>query len=446
MSSTKKAKSIVTKITWWYTTFIIILVTLMLGLATVIGINSSEVRGQQNLQRSALEMSHDIDDYENFDDGIYYVIYNNSGNVIKGKVPTDFKAPNRSSNEQIKEITVSGKTYQYFDTSIQNSSSWLRAIRLKTSLNHDMREVLISLACIFPFLIIAISFGGYKILKKALAPVTEMTEAAQKITKNHDYSKRIVVKRQDTELERLALTFNTMLASIERSFEREKQFNNDISHELRTPLAVILAESEYAKYTDDVNELKESSEIINRQALVMKEMITQILELSRLEANKKLTETHFDLAELIAKKVADQQKLFKNADLNLELQLKESIAPYYGDKVLLGRVVDNLLSNALKFAQSKVIVTLARKQQNYIFSVEDDGKGIKPDKQDKIWDKFYQVQKARNKEQTQGIGLGLSLVKDIVLLHQGSVQVQSKIGEKTIFTVVLPIDTKEKKT
>lgn len=74
---------------------------------------------------------------------------------------------------------------------------------------------------------------------------------------SQDYSKRIIVSEQNNELSRLALTFNTMLASIERSFERERQFNNDVSHELRTPLAVILAESEYAdKYAKDEAELK----------------------------------------------------------------------------------------------------------------------------------------------------------------------------------------------
>ena len=76
-----------------------------------------------------------------------------------------------------------------------------------------------------------------------IAPVDNLTQTARAITLSQDYSKRIIVSEQNNELSRLALTFNTMLASIERSFERERQFNNDVSHELRTPLAVILAES-----------------------------------------------------------------------------------------------------------------------------------------------------------------------------------------------------------
>lgn len=180
-----------------------------------------------------------------------------------------------------------------------------------------------------------------------------MSQTALAITKSHDYTKRIPVTQKENELSRLAQTFNKMLASIERSFEREKQFNHDVSHELRTPIAVILAESEYAKdYATQLDEAKDSAQTINRQAKNMKELLEQLLELTRLEAGQPIPCATFDLSEMLAQQLADQQKILIKKGLVLKQELEPEVL-YYGNELLCQRLVANLLSNACKFAQKR---------------------------------------------------------------------------------------------
>ncbi len=302
---------------------------------------------------------------------------------------------------------------------------------------------LLALFLVAPFLVVGIVFGGYRILKKAIAPVDNLTQTARAITLSQDYSKRIIVSEQNNELSRLALTFNTMLASIERSFERERQFNNDVSHELRTPLAVILAESEYAdKYAKDEAELKESAQIIRQQATMMKNLVDQILELTRLENGQTFKKNQLDLAQLVQERVTAQQKSFEQRGLKLICEITEH-QPYLGDELLLQRVVDNLLSNALKFAKTRVKVSLTNNGHEHLLTIKDDGPGIALDQQEKIWHKFYQVQTARNKTSTQGVGLGLALVKNIVELHGGQITVKSQLKKGTEFRLYLPNNINE---
>ncbi|MBD5069125.1 MAG: HAMP domain-containing histidine kinase [Lactobacillus sp.] len=433
-----KQGSIVFRVTLWYSAFIIGLLTLVLGIAYLIAMNVNETNGTARLQASALEMSQDIDDYERFDDGIYYVVYDASGRVVRGSFPRHFKKKLPYSAERVKEFTQRGITYQYFDVKLPDSTQWLRAIRVKASLDRELQLFLLAVLIIAPLLVLGIIFGGYRILKKAFIPIDKLTKTAHEITQDHDYSQRITIPKRNNEISRLALTFNEMLASIERSFEREQQFNNDISHELRTPLAVILAESEYAKkYAENLAESQESAKIINRQALMMKSMVDQILELTRLEAKNETNFAPFDLGKLVLEQTKDQQKVFAKKGIELETTVPTNLE-YVGDEVLLKRMVDNLMSNALKFAQTTVKVSLKQVEQTYILTISDDGPGIAQAEQAKIWDKFYQVQTARTKDKESGVGLGLSLVQNIVHLHHGKLQVESVVGQGTTFSVYLP--------
>lgn len=437
--SFRKKNSIVFKVTLWYSVFILVLLSLLVGGAYLVATNLADAKGQAKLQEDTLELAQDIKEYESFDDGIYYALYAKDGTVLRSSFPRNFKQNLPFSQENVKQVTVKGVTYQYFDVRVKDSSDWLRAIRLRPKLDHEMLFFLGSLALAAPLLVVAVVFGGYRILKRAFIPVEQMSQTALAITKSHDYTKRIPVTQKENELSRLAQTFNKMLASIERSFEREKQFNHDVSHELRTPIAVILAESEYAKdYATQLDEAKDSAQTINRQAKNMKELLEQLLELTRLEAGQPIPKATFDLSEMLAQQLADQQKILIKKGLILKQELEPEVL-YYGNELLCQRLVANLLSNACKFAQKEISVTLKKQAQNVILTVTDDGHGIKETELDKIWDKFYQSDQARSKAQNNGVGLGLALVKDIVLKHQGQVKVTSTLGKKTTFTITLPL-------
>ncbi|WP_373760410.1 sensor histidine kinase [Streptococcus ferus] len=437
MSSLKT--SIIFRVTLWYSIFISLLVLFMLVSAFMVSGSFADAKHRRELERSAREISHDKEDYESFDDGIYYAIYQSDESVSKGAFPKGFKKDLAYNGGQIKEYSVNGKTYYYFDVKFSNGgSSWLRAMMQKTSLNDDVMLLFIVMVLVSPVLLTVIIWGGYAILKRAFRPVEQMSQTALAIQREGDFSKRIVLGPKDDELHRLGQTFNHMLDSVEASFEREKQFNNDVSHELRTPVAVILSESQYgADYADTLDEAKESHQIINRQAKRMRELIDQIMDLSKIDSGRIQALSGLNLSDLVAGRLQEFQKLCQEKSVTLESVIVPNCM-IQGNELLLLRLLDNLLSNALKFTKDKIEVKVEAADGWTYLKVKDNGPGIPQEDQAKIWNRFYQVDSSRHKTETSGSGLGLSLVKEIVNVHQGQIYLASQIGQGSQFQVAFP--------
>ena len=241
----KRKSSIVFKVTLWYSFFIILLILLMLGLSFFISERFIESDSKRELMQKATEISEDINDYESFEDGVYHLIYDEKGKVINGNPPKEFNKNLPFNNSVVNEFNINGKTYFYYDIELDDDDNWLRVVMLKNSSVKELNSFFLVILLISPLLLIIIIWGGYRILKKAFEPVDKISKTALSIQKSNDFSKRIELNDKNDELHRLAYTFNSMLDSIEKSFNRERQFNNDVSHELRTPVSVILSESKY---------------------------------------------------------------------------------------------------------------------------------------------------------------------------------------------------------
>ena len=163
----------------------------------------------------------------------------------------------------------------------------------------DTPIFLTTVLLIGPVLLVLALGGGYWILKRAFAPVEQMSQTAQEIIESKDLSKRLQLADKEDELHRLGRTFDHMLETVDLAFQREQQLNNDLSHELRTPVAVILAESEYGeKYADSLAENQESFQIVHQEAARMTAMINQMLELSR-ASSQEVTLESLDLSTLL---------------------------------------------------------------------------------------------------------------------------------------------------
>ncbi|MGT2772451.1 sensor histidine kinase [Streptococcus marimammalium] len=430
-------KSIIKKITLWYSFFIFgILITVFVA-SFFISSNISEISGQKELQSSALEMidefDDDFDDFESFDDGIYYVIYDGSGQVLKGSYPQNFDINSPLNVGQITDVKANGRTFQYYDFAIPNSRNWLRAIRIKHQMDEELKTLLLTVIIVLPTMMLIVILGGYLILKNSFKPIEEITQTAQEITTKKDYSKRIAISDRKDEITTLAQVINTMLDSIENSFKREKQFNNDVSHELRTPVTVILSESEYGKnYAENLSDAKESFDVIHRQSQLMKQLVEQILELTRAENKTQLTMETIDFSQFVRQFVEDSKRLFSEQSIFLNVQIEEGIS-LVGDPILLRRLIDNLISNALKFTKDTIHINLSQTKNNVVFSIKDNGKGITKHELEKIWHRFYRIDSSRH---TKGVGLGLSLVKEIADLHKAQVSVDSKINQGSDFRVI----------
>ena len=244
----------------------------------------------------------------------------------------------------------------------------------------------------------------------------------------------------------ITISFDDMLSELEEVFRREKQFTSDVSHELRTPVGVILAQCEaILSNADFTEEQKEPVRMIERKAKVMADMISQLLFLSRADQGRQpLQREWINVSELTEMAAEEQQMLSDNAGrgIQIETRIEPDICASV-DETLYIRMLTNLLSNAVRYSQDNgvVEVSLERKEENIIGTVEDHGCGISKTALPHIWERFYRADESRTEEGHSG--LGLSMVKWIAEVHGGSVSVESREGEGSRFLFQIPVGEAE---
>lgn len=439
-SKTKKKSepgSIVSKVTLWYTVFAALLFVVMFGAALTISGAWSDRLSRNELEHETMELSTDMEDFEAFEDGTYFAIYNHNKKLEKGSLPREFDENAPFESGKLSKYSSSQSEFYYFDVYNEKERKWIRGIRSASGLSKELSLFLLSLAIIAPISIVVMAFGGKRILARAFLTIRDVTKMAEDITESRDYTKRVLAyyTHSYTETARLTNVFNNMLSSVQANFEKEKQFNQNVSHELRTPLSVILAESEFGeKYAGSLAESKESLSVINRQAKLMRNMTEQILELSKTQQLNWSDLDNLSLSNLVSEFCTEQARKWAELSIQFEVAIEPNLW-VKGYKLLLIRMLDNLVSNALKFTKNKVSIILERSKDKIILKVSDDGIGISPDHLTKIWDRFYQVGDSRNKLINSGMGLGLSFVKDIADLHSAELDIISEEGKGSFFIV-----------
>ncbi len=309
---------------------------------------------------------------------------------------------------------------------------WVRGFINADAAKSAFDAITMTVIYILPAFIIIAAVGAYLISRKTMKPVENICRSAHEITDGTDLSKRIEMEKSAGEIYTLAETFNDMLARLQTSFENEKQFTSDASHELRTPLAVIKAECEYA-LSDNASEedMLEALSSIDEQTDKMTKLVTALLTLSRTEqGDKRYKLEDTDLSELVKKTCADFVPA-KNITLTADIE-DNIIIPAQAQ--LISLMLENLLSNAVKYGRDGGHIEVRlKKDSGIVFSVKDDGIGIKEEDLPKIWGRFYRADESRSRE--SGFGLGLSLVSQIAALHGGKVSASSVYGEGSEFTV-----------
>ena len=238
------------------------------------------------------------------------------------------------------------------------------------------------------------------------------------------------------ELHQLAAGFNGMFERLDQAFEMEKQFTSDASHELRTPVAVILAQCELMMGEEkSPKEYQHALNVIERQSRKMSKLIQDLLMYTRLELKTdKYKKEQVSLSE-IAESVCEDMALIRRKGITLTRQVQEGIT-CSGNQMLLTRLLVNLISNAYRYGKENghILVKLEKNTGEIRLSVEDDGIGIAPEEQERIFRRFYQTDSSRTGE---GTGLGLSMVRQIAEFHGGTVQVESVPGKGSIFTFLM---------
>ena len=282
--------------------------------------------------------------------------------------------------------------------------------------------------------------AGHFISRRILTPIREITWTARSI-EEEQMGRRLDVPRARDELSELARTFNRMLDRLQEGFRQEQRFVSDASHELRTPLTVILGYSDLLSRwgREDKNILDEGITAIRSEAENMQQLIEKLLFLARADQKRQaVNKEEVDFAELLADTMEKMQMVTTSHEVTLG---RNDPAVVDGDPVLLRQLLRIFLENSLKYTPAgghiHAYSILSPDHSAIIVTLADDGIGIAPEHQDRIFDRFYRVDSSRTKE-TGGSGLGLSIARWIADQHEIKVMLKSAIDEGTTITLTIP--------
>ncbi len=323
-----------------------------------------------------------------------------------------------------------------------------------------LNTLLILLLITVPSVLLIASLGGQFLAHKALKPVDRITQAARMIT-SQNLNQRIQTLKVKDEISRLIDTFNDMISRLDQSFRQIKQFTTDASHELKTPLTILKGEVEVAlrrkREPHEYEQILESNlEEINR----MSKIVEDLLLLSKADIGEiRLNKEDIPLNRFIYG-ITEQMKILaqpKNIQIEVANHHSERDADIHilGDPLRIRELFINLIENGIKYTEEggNILITLSREvieqtNANHLgetrtngfakIIVKDTGIGIAKEDQEKIFRRFFRVDKARSREQG-GSGLGLSICKWIVEAHQGEISVESEPGKGSSFIVKLPL-------
>ena len=300
-----------------------------------------------------------------------------------------------------------------------------------------LRLLLGVLLLAIPVTVVIAGLGGLWLARRALAPIDQLTQAAQAIQAG-DLSRRLAAPPVDDEVGRLAATLNAMLARLEEAFRRQRRFTADASHELRTPLTIIRATAEEGRSARSRAAAQTALASIEEETQRLEQLVGALLTLARAEADTlPIEQEKVPLDELLADVVDQMAPLAQRQGITLRVVSAEPIA-IVGDAARLVQLLLNLVGNAVQYTlpDGHVQVSLQREGAWATLHVRDDGVGIAPDALAHVFERFYRADVAHGRG---GVGLGLSIAQWIVDAHKGEIAVESTPGQGSTFTVRLPI-------
>ncbi|WP_285702810.1 HAMP domain-containing sensor histidine kinase [Microtetraspora sp. NBRC 16547] len=265
-------------------------------------------------------------------------------------------------------------------------------------------------------LVLLTMLGAYRTVNRTLEPVDAITDKLAKITTS-DLSQRVPVPHFQDELRRLAETANQTLDRAEAAVEHQRRFASDASHDLRSPLTAMRAEVEEALLHPDETDWQETGKALLESLERLQYLVTDLLQIARLDAGAPGRHDPIDLAELVESELDRRPR-----DVAVTRRLTPS-AVINGDRFRLARLLTNLLDNAERHADSNVTVIVERQGNTAVLEVVDDGGGIPPDQREIVFQRFARLDAARSRD-AGGTGLGLSIARQIAETHGGSLTLE----------------------
>jgi heavy metal sensor kinase len=350
----------------------------------------------------------------------------------------------RNERETREEIHCPGRkrTFRIISTPVYRDGKLTKIIQLGTHL-HFVRKNLAqfknNILAVLPIILVLGALGGWVLARRSLSPIGYIASKAQSIT-SQNLSERLTPRGASDEMDDLIQTINGMIARLESSFKRMAEFTADASHELKTPICAMRGEAEVLLSKGrKAEEYQEGLAHFIEQFDHLNQMINDLILLSKFDATQMELKMDPLRLDLLIQDLCDLfQILAEQKKIALEMDTIEEVI-VLGDKMRLQQLFTNLIDNAIKYTpEGSIDITMEKNKEYVLVKVKDTGIGIPQEEQEKIFKRFYRVDKSRSRE-TGGVGLGLSIVEWIAHAHHGRIEVYSKVNQGSTFTVCLPI-------
>jgi heavy metal sensor kinase len=331
------------------------------------------------------------------------------------------------------------RTFQQPAT-IGNRAITLRVFRDESAHRATLRRIVTGLALGTPAAVLLAGIAGYAMAGRALRPVGDMAAAARRIN-SESLGSRLPNPNPHDELGQLATVFNDTLQRLEISFDALKRFTADASHELRTPLTALRSVGEIAlREATEVDTLRDSIGSMLEEAQRLNDLTDTLLMLARVESGRlPMHREAVPLTDLVMEVCGSLEVLATEKQQRIEPTVSPGLV-VHADRVLLRQTVMNILYNAIHYSPpgSTVRVVCLPRDHEAVVEISDEGPGIAPEHQDKVFERFYRVDKARSRA-AGGAGLGLALAKLFVEQNGGTIGLSSVLGQGSCFRFRIPL-------
>lgn len=379
-------------------------------------------------------------------DGVFTTILDDKGKILYGKYSDRELINIPLVNGETRKVYANNKGYYIHDICTEiidetNSDTYkviIRSLVGQSVLDANYAVVRkVKYLCAI-FLLAGCTFAMYITVKSIQKPLDKISEMANQISQSEDLSQHIELNDHVLdEIKALANAHNSMLIRAQELLEVQKQFSSDVAHELKTPVSVVIAECQFSsKYLTEDEEVRKAFAVIEEQARKTNQIINNLLELTRLEKNQfKMDYQYLDLSEIIHS-ACDLESMMDRKNIKIHKEIEKCYANVDLNFMLMA--IRNIVNNAMKYSEenSEISVRTITFADKILIQCEDHGCGMDEETKKHVFDRFYRADSSRNSE---GLGLGMAITKEIIELHKGVIHIDSKLGKGCIITIEIPV-------
>jgi len=350
-------------------------------------------------------------------------------------IPPQMQVYNLSETQQINGQRVLYLSMPFFDQG--KLVGTVEAARRLTVLDSYLQILVGALSVTSVGAIVFAIFGTYWFTSRLTGPIGQMVQTMREIDRSGKlYRVKLNGREESVELQQMVRAFNQMIDRLDRTIESQKHFVADASHELKTPLTVISSYADMLKRwgRDNAEVRDEAIEAISKETERLQNLIRSMLTLAEAEQDNWLNVTRFDVNAVVRELSEVLGKTFKR---NIRVHSDNHTVYMRGDKDKIRQLLLILIDNAIKYSKEPIDVRIRNQKNGIKLEVTDYGIGIPENEIPNMFQRFYRIDEARHRS-TGGSGLGLSIAKKIIDVHEGSVEVYSKSGNGTTISIQLP--------